>query len=1069
MRTNKLTAVALSACTLLALAPTGEAWAFKPEYESHGHTMIARSVLGGPQYSFGETEGQPLTVPRFKFRYSTSAQDQWARSWAIDQIVTGVQSRDWGVGDLGAITCSNIAFGQIVTGRMTATDFVQAPSDGHPNQVGLCLSDDINDPHGHFDNDNFVGSLRSIVEHLDFAVSYAQVAANPNNTPDLRQQHRVASRVMLGKAIHTVQDFYAHSNWVERFSRVEVARFITDYVLMAAIRTVPLSALSISSLSAQGYPAAPALARQELRKDRVAFGAGEGGGIAVGDYCVNNTGVESDTWRRNDGNWNTSTADTAAVTTAAWWDSLGGANSDFAAASDTEGRRRCDHGVSDDAFNKSGYATFKQFSGIAKDLPGWPPNPSPQGRVTGAGVNLNESYDSPQLWPWLASATTAKSRAEADGTVEHMLASYLAARHTKLFLETFVSYTVARHGAAAADSVLEVIFGSPAAPAAATTWVLDRSGTMADVIPAVRANVKLSMPPGARIVLVDFAGLDNASGLSAITTIGSPTEIAARLDAIEARDGGGCATPLWSAIEMAINASLPNSIVVAFADASASDGHKADVVKAAAQKKGIRINTIISGSCSPLDPSYAIGTQATGGSVKLVTHDDDGIAAAVAALETNAESGRTVHTEAAVLTASKAISFPVETGTSKLTVVVNGSLTAAGVTRPDGTALASGTGVTVSPILNGYVYVVTNPEQGTWTVLIAGSGAYAVSAYINAAIAFDLVEYKSVLKVGRPGHEYRPQLAQTGQSGRVWMKAQITGAQAPITLDLLRLDGSVVSTFPLSKMAENYFEGEITLPTEAHRLRVRGLAADNTAFARIYGQGNVAPPAAAPGRIVTSQSTSPTWRAGTVNAFAMNLKNLGGTDTAALGAGTLPTGASLNCSPNSVALLGSEQINVLCSLHLPEAPDRADFSVAVTTASGTQQVIVPLIPLKLPLSCALDIDGDNHVDPVIDGVLLTRYLLGFRGNALTDGLTISGPRKTANLLNAFFGSAAQFDVVGRATPAPTAMVDGLLMTRLMLGFDDTALLSGISLPADAQYRTASAIKDYVISRCAGGF
>ena len=188
--------------------------------------------------------------------------------------------------------------------------------------------------------------------------------------------------------------------------------------------------------------------------------------------------------------------------------------------------------------------------------------------------------------------------------------------------------------------------------------------------------------------------------------------------------------------------------------------------------------------------------------------------------------------------------------------------------------------------------------------------------------------------------------------------------------------------------------------------------------------------------------------------------------------GTLPTGATLTCNPSSIAVPGSEQVNVLCSINLPEAPDRADFSVVVTSTTAvpatSQTVTIPLAPLKLPLSCALDIDGDNRVDPAVDGVLLTRYLLGFRGAALTAGLTIPGPRKTDTLLSAFFGNAAQFDLVGRASPAPTATVDGLIMTRLMLGYDDISLLTGINIPSGAQYTTAAGIKDYVISRCAGG-
>ena len=290
-----------------------------------------------------------------------------------------------------------------------------------------------------------------------------------------------------------------------------------------------------------------------------------------------------------------------------------------------------------------------------------------------------------------------------------------------------------------------------------------------------------------------------------------------------------------------------------------------------------------------------------------------------------------------------------------------------------------------------------------------------------------------------------------------------------MTLDLLRLDGSTIASFPLSKMTADYFEGEVTLPTEAHRLRVRGLDASSTAFARILGQGNVAPQAAPVGKITAGIGATGTWRAGTVNAFAMNLKNLGGSDSVSLTAGMLPTGATMTCNPGSITLPGSEQVNVLCSLNLPEAVDRTDFTVNVSSATSAQAVTVQLTPLKLPLSCALDVDGDNRVDPAVDGLLLTRYLLGFRGAALTQGLTIGGPRKTAALVEAFFGNAAQFDVIGRAAPAPSATVDGLILTRLMLGVDDAGLLSGINLPAGALFASAAAIRANVIAKCAGGF
>lgn len=133
--------------------------------------------------------------------------------------------------------------------------------------------------------------------------------------------------------------------------------------------------------------------------------------------------------------------------------------------------------------------------------------------------------------------------------------------------------------------------------------------------------------------------------------------------------------------------------------------------------------------------------------------------------------------------------------------------------------------------------------------------------------------------------------------------------------------------------------------------------------------------------MIATLGVAGTGRAGTVNAFAINLKNLGGDDTVRFSAGVLPTGATLVCNPANISIAGSQQVNVLCLIALPEAPDRTDFSVVATSDTVvpalSQTVTVPLKPLKLPLSCALDVDGDSRVDTAIDGVLLTRYLLGF--------------------------------------------------------------------------------------------
>jgi hypothetical protein len=1026
--------------------------------------MIARTTLGLGGYRFGATEFPSLAIARFSYLDAAGTR-RFVSKTAIEAIILGVQSRDHAPIDpqFKTYSCavgSTVYFAGVnvnMPGRFHTVDTEYGA-------VRVCVTADLGDIGGHFDSDNFVGSARQI--RALFVRAHALIRiwdGEQDKSSYVARETLAAARLTLGKAIHTIHDFYAHSTWANFRSDDEIWTGLNDFL---ASSTADVSLLRLDQL-----------ARAEPAKSEPNT-ASQGGDLS-GDFCNSRSMLAAAsglTPEENEGNYEV--VPRAGVSSAAWWESNEAIAANLltgllyhAPASDAFARSRCDHGVAAKALYENAY-----YSGIAKDMPGWPLSPGAAGRVTGRDGPIEDDYSKePATRAYPAWATTPEQQAAADATPLYLRASRQAALHTGVALDVLQAFFQQRaltpgEGERLADAIFG---GGGTLPEFGQAFVIDRSGSMADVLPGLVAAIDTLLEDGTQFVLVDYlSDSSNPSGADVTVTSGSAADVRNRLFQLSGRGGDGCATPTWTAISAAIERTPSGATLTVITDASASDGGLEPMVTAAAQAKGIKIVKLISGACSPLDPSYEAGSQNTGGSLVLLEHATDDISAIL-----RASGGRTtprvVHTEAAALIGQKTVVFPIESGSARLSIAAHGAQIAVSVARPSGAPLVGNLGVTMSQTLNGWVYSVEAPEQGVWQVSLSGAGEYALSVYASAAIDFGVLEKKSVVQVGRSGHEYRPQLDQVGQSGRVWLKAHVSGARDPLTLDLLRLNGDVIRTVPLAKTATDFFEGEVTLPTEAHRFRVRGFAADGTAFSRIHGQGNVAPPVALPGRVVVSMGAAGTWRAGTVNAFAINLKNLGGDDTVSFAPGTLPSGATLTCNPSSMAIPGSEQVNVLCSIFLPEAPDRADFSVVVssTTAvpAASQTVTVPLTPLKLPLSCALDIDGDNRIDPAIDGLLLTRYLLGFRGDALTANLTIPGPRKTASLLSTFFGNAAQFDVVGRSSPAPTATVDGLIMTRLMLGYPDASLLNGINIPVGAQYNTAAGIKDYVISRCAGGF
>jgi hypothetical protein len=72
-------------------------------------------------------------------------------------------------------------------------------------------------------------------------------------------------------------------------------------------------------------------------------------------------------------------------------------------------------------------------------------------------------------------------------------------------------------------------------------------------------------------------------------------------------------------------------------------------------------------------------------------------------------------------------------------------------------------------------------------------------------------------------------------------------------------------------------------------------------------------------------------------------------------------------------------------------------------------------------------------------------------------------------VESYIGNGAQFDVFGRPAPSISAMQDGVVLFRLMLGVPDTGLFGGIVVPAGATYASPSAVRAHVNTMCGTTF
>ena len=125
----------------------------------------------------------------------------------------------------------------------------------------------------------------------------------------------------------------------------------------------------------------------------------------------------------------------------------------------------------------------------------------------------------------------------------------------------------------------------------------------------------------------------------------------------------------------------------------------------------------------------------------------------------------------------------------------------------------------------------------------------------------------------------------------------------------------------------------------------------------------------------------------------------------------------------------------------------------------------PFSSYVVPKACDLDINGDSSITADKDGVLLARYLLGLRGAALVDNVTLGALRADANAVAALIGTGSQYDVFGRAVPSASTFSDGLVLLRMMLSVPDNALLNGITVPAGAQFTAGGTVRANVNATC----
>lgn len=117
-----------------------------------------------------------------------------------------------------------------------------------------------------------------------------------------------------------------------------------------------------------------------------------------------------------------------------------------------------------------------------------------------------------------------------------------------------------------------------------------------------------------------------------------------------------------------------------------------------------------------------------------------------------------------------------------------------------------------------------------------------------------------------------------------------------------------------------------------------------------------------------------------------------------------------------------------------------------------------------PVTCAVDLDGDNKVVATIDSLMHIRIALGLSNTAVTNGINfpVGTPRNTwTSISNYLVGKTLDIDGDGLTT----ASTDSLIHARVALGVTGAAVINGITFPANATRKTWPLIRDYLVTQC----
>uniref|UniRef100_A0A5K3F1W2 Hemicentin-1 n=1 Tax=Mesocestoides corti TaxID=53468 RepID=A0A5K3F1W2_MESCO len=267
--------------------------------------------------------------------------------------------------------------------------------------------------------------------------------------------------------------------------------------------------------------------------------------------------------------------------------------------------------------------------------------------------------------------------------------------------------------------------------------VFDSTGSMGDDLKQVKLGARRilqrHLEKGRQALIKDFVLVkvhDPDVGPARVTT--STKTFYQYLESVYTQGGGDCPEMTVTGIEMALEASQPNSLIYVFTDSSAKDYDRLPRVLNLIQKKQSQVVFVLTGFCNSTDElgfqAYQEIATVSSGQVYIIGKRQ--VNEFMRVIEAAVESQKVqVLQQDNWETSAKTYSFPVDTHLSQVTIQVTNYKTndsiRVGIRNPEGKLITKEDGLRqlMKTVPSVFVASIDHPTPGTWTLEVSTDAA----------------------------------------------------------------------------------------------------------------------------------------------------------------------------------------------------------------------------------------------------------------------------------------------------------------------------------------------------------